>query len=1146
MKRVFTFLLLAIFLSLTGTATVSASPQQQVIVIEAKTEPLASVLAKLEKATGYKVQYVNSDVYGVKVNQAINTADVKAALDQILKGTGLTYVIDKQYVVIKKQAVTATAGQGDEFVMNGRVQDESGLDVPGVTILILGTKNQGTATDVDGRFSLKVKAGQKLKISYIGYKDQIEVVKPIHNRKIMKVVITPDSKNLQEVQVVAFGQQKKESVVSAITTVKPGDLKTSSSDLTTAFAGKIPGMVAWQTGGMPGALNESEMNTKFYVRGMTSFQTGANTDPLILLDGVESSKLDLARISVDDIESFSVLKDASATAMYGARGANGVIMVTTKKGTEGTVYTTVRYECVVSQPTQNIDVVDPVSYMKYYNQAIMGRSNSGTPKYSQERIARTGNPNYPSWLYPANDWYDILFNNQSVNQRAGITIRGGSRKVQYYASFNYNRDEGMLKSDKLNDFDCNINNNQYNFRTNLTIELNAGIQLQINSNTNIDRYHGPVADQSSAYYYAFNASPVDFAPVYPADDNYAWPHIHFGTTSAGHKNAVNPYALNQQGYIERTRYSTTNRAEFIHKLNRYVPGLEYRLIASIVQSGYYDNKYSTVPYYYYLTGYDYETGKHTLGADSDNDQASKTLKGGTQSHSTDTRISFEGRVLHTAAWGGPDKNMHQTAFTGVAQVYERTFTPISDILNGLPQRNVSFSGRFSYGFLDRYWAEASCGYNGSERFSKNHRWGFFPAVGAAWVVSSEPWMKKIEKIVPYLKLRLSWGKTGNDGIISTPRYVYLQNLGTTHGTGTGVEANDPYPYNRKIVKFYGDPNIQWEVKEQRNLGIDGKLFGGLFEFQADIYQEIRRNILSLRYTIPANMGIEVAPLANIGSTDSRGVDLSGKIQHMINNDFWFILNGTLTYNRVKYLDIEEATDKPTWQKKKGHEISQSMGYIAEGLFRDQNDIDNSPRQDGDIKPGDIKYRDVNNDGKIDVNDAVFIGYPQDPRLIYGMSLFVNYKDFEFNTSFQGSGKRSFFINAQAISPFYNNHAMLKAIADSHWSEDNQAERPFWPRLSVDNIVNHSPQEDWSANAEERRSTYFLRECSFLRCTSISLAYNLPKRFVRRLGLKNVKFTLATYNPFCFTSFKLWDVELGSDGFNYPIQRTYSASINVNF
>ena len=495
-KRYFTLLLLSA--SLFGPSPTVVFAQHQV-VIEAKSETLTSVLKRLERLSGYKMMYANDDVAGVKVSTSVKTTDVSKALDQILKGTGLTYTIDKQFVTIKKVPfVAASAPKGEAFIMQGHVYDESGLDVPGVTVMIVGT-DKGTATDVDGRFSLKVRAGDKLKFSYIGYTNVIEEVRPVNNRKVMKVFIKPDSKSIDEVQVVAFGTQKKESVVSAITTVKPGDLKTSSSDLTTAFAGKIPGMIAWQTGGMPGALNESDMNTKFYVRGITSFQSGANTDPLILLDGVESSKLDLARIAVEDIESFSVLKDASATAMYGARGANGVIIVTTKKGTEGSVYTTMHYECVVSEPTRKIEVEDPVNYMKYYNQALLGRSNTSSPKYTQERIARTGSPNYPSWLYPANDWYNILFKDRTINHRANLSIRGGSAKVQYYSSFNYNRDEGMLKSDKLNDFKVNIVDNQFNFRTNLTIELNAGIQLQINSATNIDRYHGPMVDQKSAH-----------------------------------------------------------------------------------------------------------------------------------------------------------------------------------------------------------------------------------------------------------------------------------------------------------------------------------------------------------------------------------------------------------------------------------------------------------------------------------------------------------------------------------------------------------------------------------------------------------------------------------------------------------------------
>ena len=278
------------------------------------------------------------------------------------------------------------------------------------------------------------------------------------------------------------------------------------------------------------------------------------------------------------------------------------------------------------------------------------------------------------------------------------------------------------------------------------------------------------------------------------------------------------------------------------------------------------------------------------------------------------------------------------------------------------------------------------------------------------------------------------------------------------------------------------------------------------------------------------------------------MDLSGKIQYSFNNDLWFILNGTLTYNRVTYKYIEEASEKPAWQRKPGKDISQAMGYIAEGLFRDQAEIDNSPRQDGDVMPGDIKYRDLNGDNVIDVNDATFIGYPENPRLVYGFSGFLNFKNWEFNFAFQGSGKRTFFINPERISPFVSNHAMLKAIANDHWSEDHAVQRPLWPRLSPNSIIEHNPMENWydSENAEVRKSTYFMRECKFLRCTVMSLAYNLPRKWLDKLKLQNAKLSFSTNNPFCISNFKIWDVELGEDGFNYPIQTTYSVGLNVSF
>lgn len=1034
------------------------------------------------------------------------------------------------------QGMESTQQAADTYQLTGKVVDENGVPLPGVNIIIQGSR-RGVATDVDGKFSIQVKKADVLHMTFIGYKDEYVAVK---GRTSLKVDMEPDAQTLKDVQVVAFGTQKKESVVSSITTIRPGDLRTSSSDLTTSFAGRIPGMIAWQTGGLPGALTESEMNTKFYVRGITSFQSSANTDPLILIDGVESSKLDLSRLVVEDIETFNVMKDASATAMYGARGANGVILVTTKKGEAGTVYTSARYEAIMTMPTQKIDLVNPIDYMRYYNEAMLTRNPTSTPQYSQERIALTGDKRFPSWAYPANDWYKTLFKDYSMNHHVNVNIRGGSKIMQYYVSLNYNHDSGMLKTDKLNQFDININNNTLSFRTNLTIDLKPGIRLLLSSATNWDKYHGPLKSAQDAYSLALDASPVDFAPTYPSDGVYAWPHTRFGVPVNGQL-VDNPYATLQQGYLDRDRYSTSNRVEYIHNLSKLVKGLELRANVSLVKTGYYSTPYKMTPALYSLKSYEQQTGLFSLNAENP-DKQSPTLEldSDDKNSLSSTQLSYEVRAYHTAAWGD-----HQTSLTLVANAEQRTSTDGYSVLESMERRNMGISMRGTYGFKDRYFLEGSFGYNGSERFSKKNKFGFFPAVGGAYVLSNEKFWKPLAKIAPFFKLRATWGKVGNDGVISKPRFVYLpviEKNGRVNPRPGSTLATGGY-----TIQSYGNDNIKWEIAEQTNLGLEAKFLEGLIDIQLDAYKEIRHNILDYRYVIPASMGLEYRQLDNVGSAKSQGIDFSGKIQKAFTPDFYVILNTTLTYSRAKYLSLEEASDKPEWQKKVGHDISQQVGYIAEGLFTDQAEIDNSPKQSGDVQPGDIRYRDVNGDGVISIEDAVHIGYPTTPELIYGFNGFISYKGWEFNFAFQGSGRRTFFIDPAAISPFYGNRAMMKAIADDHWSTTNMNPHAFWPRLSTNNIIYHNREEDRSANVSEQvYSTYFMRDCQFLRCTALELAYNLPHKWLRLAGIKNVRVYARATNPFIITNFHLWDVELGSSGFNYPIQKSYSMGINFSF
>lgn len=1020
------------------------------------------------------------------------------------------------------------------LTVSGRVTDDNGDPLPGVSVVINQT-TRGVATDIHGRYEILARADDVLKFSFIGFKDQTI---PIEGKSTLNVSLKPSTQNIDEVTVVAFGEQKKESVVGAITTVNPNVLKSSNSDLTASFVGRIPGMIGYLKGGMPVALTEADMQTAFNIRGITSFGSNSNTAPLILLDGVEVSMLELSRIDPEDIETFSVMKDASATAMYGARGANGVILVNTKKGEEGSVYTTARYELVASRPTREIDVVDPITYMKAYNEAQLTRNPLAQPKYTAERINNTGTGRYPSWVYPATDWYKQLFKDVSINHRAGLSIRGGSKIIQYYASLGFDMNQGMLKTDRLNQFDVNIKNNTTTLRINLNIDMTPSSKLTVNSSSSLDNYHGPNQSVQTAYQLAFNASPVNYAPIYPGDANTNWPHLRFGYEN---RNSVNPYADIQSGYQETTRFATSNKLEYIQNLGMFIKGLEIRANFSYYKQSYEMLPFVVSPYKYRLVDYNQQTGEHTLElleegkTDLKMDSQNKTVYGSTQ-------LGGEFRVLYNGLWGD-----HNITYTGLFNIQQQSSSQAYDLFSSIKHRNMGTSMRLSYGLKERYYLEGSFGYNGSERFAKSNRFGFFPAVGGAWIVSKEPFMKKASDWLSFLKLRLSYGKVGNDGIGSAPngigsygsvgRYLYLENI--------TQDQNGSY-----IVQSYANPTIQWEVAEQVNLGLDFAMFNGLLDVTADVYQETRHNILSSRVVIPASMGLGLYPYANIGKGRSRGIDFSGKVQHSFSNDFYFILNGTFTYSKAIYLELEEGADKPEWQRSVGHDVSQQIGYIAEGLFQSQEEIDRSPKQSGDVMPGDIKYRDVNGDGKISVDDAVHIGYPTTPRLIYGFSAFVYWKRFELSCAFQGSGQRSLFMDSEALSPFAGpfgeDHALLAEIWNDHWTPENMKSNPFWPRLSTNNITAHNKEEARLGQETIRYSTYFMRPVKFLRCQQLMLAYSLPTKVVRHLGMQRVKPYISVDNPFLISSFKLWDVELGSSGFNYPIQRTFSAGVNISF
>ncbi|MFV0366781.1 MAG: hypothetical protein ACK5JS_09905 [Mangrovibacterium sp.] len=489
-----------------------------------------------------------------------------------------------------------------------------------------------------------------------------------------------------------------------------------------------------------------------------------------------------------------------------------------------------------------------------------------------------------------------------MNDHFAINVRGGGEKVQYYVSVNHNRDNGMIKTDKINQFDANIQNQQTTFRSNINANLTKTAKLVLNSFSTYDKYHGTVASTNSLY--AFAANPVDFAPTYPVEGtSYNWPHIAFG----GSNSSGNPYAEVQKGYQDRIRYSTINNFEFIQNLNDFIKGLEFRATLGVTNTGYFANAYEYAPAYYSLSWYNPINQEHELTPTNES-SADETLRktSGGDAKNSQTIMDYQARLFHTAAW-----NDHQTSLTGVFTDRQKDDRSPSNIIYSFPARNISFAARGTYGYKDTYFVEASLGINGSERFAKGNRIGYFPAFGAAWVVTQEDFMRSTSRWLSFLKFRGSYGKTGNDGVISSPRFLYLDEFNSDYTIGSGEGLNSSSNYYR--ITNYGNDQTEWEIAEQVNFGIDLRLFGGMVDITTDIYQETRHNIYSLRTTIPATMGLYTDPLDNVGKVRGRGIDFSGKIQHAFSNDFWFIANGTFTYSKSTILKIEEAVGKPEWQ-----------------------------------------------------------------------------------------------------------------------------------------------------------------------------------------------------------------------------------------
>lgn len=1051
-------------------------------------------------------------------------------LVKVLQTSGLLMCfsigIAQPVMAVASNKESAVSAEQLKIKVVGKVLDVHGEPLPGASIQLVGSP-RGVTTDMDGTFTIDVEKGSKLEISFVGMQSRIVMAE---SEKEIIITLEEKSDELSEVQVVAFAKQKKSSVVSAITTINPGELKVPSSNLTTALAGRLTGVIAYQTSGEPG-----KDNAQFFVRGITSFGASSKKDPLILIDNVEMSATDLARLQPDDIASFSIMKDATAAALYGSRGANGVILVTTKEGKEGKVNVSVRFETSISAPTKDVEIADPITYMRMHNEAVRTRNPLGLLPYSESKIANTIAGTNPM-VYPAVDWKSMLFKDFTLNERLNFSVSGGGKMVRYYISASINQDNGILKVDGRNNFNTNINLKNYNLRSNINIDLTKTTEIALRFHGNFDDYTGPIEGGTELYEKTLWASPVMFPAVYAPDEkNLKTKNILFGNAETG--NYMNPYADMMRGYKDYSTSTIMAQVEIKQKLDFLLKGLNARLMFNTNRYTFFEISRSYQPYYYKVSLYDKYKDKYTLTSLNEGSEALSYNEGNKDVNSS---MYMEGAVDYNANFADKHNVTAMLVYTMRSYISGNP----GSLQASLPSRNVGLAGRVTYGFDDRYLFEANFGYNGSERFSKKKRWGFFPSMGVGYILSNEKFYKEsnLSNVLQKIKLKGTYGLVGNDQIGDVnDRFFYLSNVNISD-SGKGMSFGNEGGYSRPGVSVsrYENEEIGWETAYKADLGLELNFFGKL-DVQFDYFHEHRTNILMDRALVPSSMGLQANPKANVGEGRSSGFEVSLDYNHYFSNGMWLTGRGNFTYATSQYDVYEEPdySDMP-WRSHVGRSTSQVWGYVAERLFVDEYDVANSPKQNfgGNLPTmgGDIKYKDINGDGQITELDQVPIGFPTVPEVIYGFGLSCGWKGFDASLFFQGSARSSFWIDPNKTAPFiYKQRALLQAYADDHWSEDNRNLYALWPRLSEDYVQNN-----------QQTSTWFMRNGSFLRLKNAEVGYTVPTKLTKKAKIDMIRVYLSGTNLLTFSNFKLWDPEMQGSGLGYPVQRVFNAGVQVNF
>ena len=1117
------YLLLFVFCFLV-VALQAKSPvygQAKTFTVSLKNVTLKEVISYVEKNSQYvfffKPEVINQST---QISVSLKNATVKQLLDKVSEQANIVYEMKERQIVLKEKKVSEQSVSQKKRLLQGLVKDEQGNPIIGASIQLKNT-GTGVITDLDGLFQIQVTdKNSVIVISYIGYVTQ-EI--SVGDRSSITVQLKEDTKSLEEVVVTAFGAtQKKETMVGSIQQVRPAELKVPSSSLSTSFAGRMAGVIAIQRSGQPGADGAD-----FWIRGKSTF--GDATGVLIVLDGVEISSSDLNALDPEVIESFSILKDATATAMYGTRGANGVMIVTTKSGQDLLKpIINFRLETSMSQLTSVPEMVGGVDYMKLYNEALTTRGIT-TGLYDDTKIRATEQGLNPL-VYPNVDWYNEMFNKNAFAQRFNFNIRGGKKAVTYFMSASVKHDAGNLKSLSKDYFSYNNNINvmRYDFVNNLSIKATNTTKISLGLNVSLRDWKGPSAGVDGIFSMSREASPVDFPIVYPARNDKEiytlWGGMSGGIYNNGYRNPVAEYVV---GYKKQFASTVNANIRLDQDLKMVTKGLKLHVLASFKNWSKTETTRKAGYNQFEIDQYNEATGEYTLSRVGNEQKTALNTEGAATG---DRRIFIQAYLDYKRKFGVHDVN----AMLLYNQDQLDNNKP-DNLLSSLPRRKQGIAARLSYAYDDRYLAEVNFGYNGSENFAKNNRFGFFPSIALGYNISQEKFWEPISNVISHFKLRGSYGLVGNDGI--NERYAYLEDIVLSsdkwkYTTGVNQNVNLQGPvWNR-----YYNPNLTWEVGKKLNVGFDMQLFHQV-NLNFDVFKEIRSKIYMQKVnTLPDFIGTgETKIYENSGKMKNVGFDIALDYNKQITKDFFLSFKGTLTYAHNTILE----RDEPPFQlypnlSSVGYSRGQHLVYVADGLFRDQADVDSHAEQTlGYIpQPGDIKYVDQpdangNCDGIINTNDRVYMGYPEDPEIVYGFGPSMKYKNWDFSFFFQGAARTSIILMS-GFHPFGKNatRGVMKFIADDYWSESNPNPNAAYPRLTRDTNANNTVN-----------SSYWLRNGAFLKLKNAEIGYTF-KMFRAYLNGSN----LLTFSPF-----KHWDPEMGGgSGMKYPTQRVFNIGIQFTF